>query len=100
MNREEINRKINENNEKIDVLFRENDELFKQSLLLSDETQWFKEEIEHHPRKKWERKPGDLDGKLVGRIYWNAEFKDEDNPDNNTIIERNRIVRVDGNWVI
>jgi len=39
-----------------------------------------------------------LNGKLVGRIYYNQEFKDEDTGEIITI-KRTDVVRVNGEWV-
>lgn len=98
MTRHEIAEKLKENFNKIEALKRENIELAKQSFLLSDETQQFTEEIESHPKSKYQRKPNPLDGKLVGRIHWKESFKDKDT--GKTIeIERSKIVRIDGEWV-
>ena len=69
----------------------------KETLLLSDEVQQFTEEIESHPRQKYERKDNWLDGKLIGRIHWKEGIKDEDTGEIITI-NRNQIVRVDGDW--
>ena len=68
-------------------------ELERQALLLSDEEQWFVEakETERDGRKKNKVE------RLIGRIYWNESFKDEDT-DNVITIERSQVVRVDGNW--
>jgi len=72
-------------------------ELQQQEILLSDETQRFEEKIESHPKRKYERKPNWLDGKLVGRIFWKENFKDESTGEVVTI-EREQVVRVDGEW--
>lgn len=65
--------------------------------MLSDDVQRFEEKIESHPKAKWERKPHSLDGKLVGRIFWNEDFLDGDTGEKITI-ERQQVVRVDGEW--
>lgn len=98
MTRNEIEQKRKENFDKIEALKRENIELAKQSILLSDEVQQFTEEIESHPKSKYQRKPNYLDGKLVGRIHWKESFKDEDTG-KSIEIERSQIVRIDGEWV-
>ena len=98
MTRNEIEQKRKENFDKIEALKRENIELAKQAILLSDEVQQFTEEIESHPKRKYERKPNYLDGKLVGRIHWKESIKDEDT---NELFEikRSQIVRIDGEWI-
>ena len=98
MTRNEIEQKRKENFVKIEALKRENIELAKQAILLSDEVQQFTEEIEAHPKSKYQRKPNYLDGKLVGRIHWKESFKDEDTG-KSIEIERSQIVRIDGEWV-
>jgi hypothetical protein len=97
MTRQEIEAKRQENFQKIEALKKENIELAKQDILLCDETQRFEEKIESHPKTKYQRKPHWLDGKLVGRIFWNENLKDEDTGEVITI-ERQQIVRVDGEW--
>jgi len=98
MTRKEIRQKKQEALDKIEALKTENLELSKQACLLCDEEQWFTEEIESHPKQKWQRKSHELDGKLVGRIHWMEGFRDEDT--GQVIqIERQKIVRVDGQWV-
>lgn len=90
---------MSENKAQIDALKEENENLTKQWYLLSDETQQFKEEIESHPKRKYQRNPHYLDGKLVGRIYWKEYFKDDDTGDE-IEIDRSMIVRIDGVWQV
>jgi len=97
MTRQEIEAKRQENLQKIKAIKEENIELAKQAILLCDETQRFEEKIESHPKAKYQRKPHWLDGKLVGRIFWNEDFKDEDTGKVITI-ERQQVVRIDGEW--
>ena len=98
MTRNEIEQKRKENFDKIEALKRENIELAKQAILLTDEVQQFSEEIESHPKSKYQRKPKYLDGKLVGRIHWKESIKDEDTG-KSIEIERSQIVRIDGERV-
>ena len=98
MTRDEIKQKRVENFNKIDALRLENIELAKQAILLSDNEQQFKEEIEFHPRLKYQRTDNYLDGKLVGRIYWKEEFKDESTGES-IFIDRTKIVRINGEWL-
>jgi len=98
MTRKEIQQKRKENFDKIEALKLENIELTKQAILLSDEEQQFTEEIESHPRAKYQREDNYLDGKLVGRIHWIEQFKDE--ADGTFInVNRSRLVRINGEWV-
>jgi hypothetical protein len=98
MTREQIENQRKANFEKIEALKCENIELARQALLLSDGKQWFTEEIEHHPRRRYERGSNELDGKLVGRIHWKENFDDEDTGDV-LEIERSQIVRINGEWL-
>jgi hypothetical protein len=98
MTRNEIEQKRKENKDKIEALKRENIELAKQSILLSDEIQQFTEKIESHPKSKYQRKTNYLDGKLVGRIHWKESLKDEGTGES-IEIERSQIVRINGEWV-
>lgn len=97
MTRAEINRRIAANNNIIKDRQAANLALYRKSLTISDDKQWFKEEVESHPKQKYQRKPHWLDGQLVGRIHWVEEFKDEDGGES-VFIERNRIVRINGEW--
>lgn len=97
MTRQEIEAKKQSNFQKIEDLKKENIELTKQDLLLSDDIQRFEEKIESHPKGKWQRKPSRLDGKLVGRIFWKENFIDEDSGEV-IEIERQQVVRIDGEW--
>lgn len=98
MTRTEINQKITQNYNQINTLKNEIVELQKQAILLSDEEQQFTEEVEYHPKTKFQRKPNYLDGKLVGRIHWVENYKDES--DGTLIpIKRTRVVRINGEWI-
>lgn len=98
MTRIEIENKIEDCSTKIKSLKLEIVALYYQSLLLSDDKQWFTEEIESHPKLKYQRKPYFLDGKSVGRIHWNENFKDEGTGKIITI-ERNKVVRINGDFI-
>jgi aspartyl/asparaginyl-tRNA synthetase len=67
-----------------------------ESVLLSDDEQWFTEKMEtvtyRENRKKVKKE------QMVGRINWKEDFKDEDT-DEVITIERSQVVRVDGEWV-
>lgn len=96
MNREDIIKQRESILKKMEKLNDEYHLLLIADYLLCDKQQWYKESIENHPKKRGCAK-NYLDGKLVGRIYWMQDFKDEYTgivfP-----VERNRVVRVDGNW--
>ena len=99
MTRTEIETKRKANFNKIEELKRENIELAKQGVLLSDDEQWFTEAIESHPKPKYSRHAHYLDGRLVGRIHWDQVFEDESGGKPITI-RRSEVVRVDGKWKI
>lgn len=96
MNREEIIKQRESILKEMEKLNEEYHRLLIAGYLLCDKQQWYKESIEQHPKKVGLAK-NYLDGKLVGRIYWMQDFKDEGRgivfP-----VERNRVVRVDGKW--
>lgn len=71
-------------------------ELLKESCLLSDEEQWFTEEMETFTKRVNRKKV--TEEKLVGRIHWNQNFKDEDTGSVITI-KRSQAVRVNGEWI-
>jgi len=99
LTRAEIHKRITANEDKIRELRRENEQLFRQSLLLSDDKQWYTEKVEHHPKEKWQRQQHPLDGKVVGRINWKERIQDGDTGQY-VEIERSQVVRVNGEWVI
>lgn len=98
MKREEIKKLIDEKLTQIDLLQQEIIELKKQNLLISDDKQWFTEEIFFEEKKKFQRKENYLNGKLVGRIHWKESFQNEDSKEP-FIIDRSLIVRIDNQWV-
>lgn len=68
--------------------------LKKEALLLCDEHQRFEEKeeeiiISRRPKKKEKR--------LIGRVLWKEEFKDQ-STGQSIWIERSQVVRVDGVW--
>lgn len=71
-------------------------ELTKENLLLSDDQQWFTEEIETWKTGKWKKKEVTH---LVGRVHWVEDFTDESTGDV-VSINRSTIVRIDGEWSI
>jgi hypothetical protein len=68
--------------------------LKKENLLLCDETQRFEEAEEEVIIS---RRPKKTEKRLIGRIHWKEEFKDESNGQS-IWIERSRVVRVNGVW--
>lgn len=90
--RYELQKSIDFKNGQIDSLRNEIIELVRQSLLLCDDKQWYKEETETFGRGKAKR------NKLVGRIYWDEYFEHSDST-KSIKITRSKIVRVDGEWV-
>ena len=70
-------------------------QLERQALLMSDEEQWFTEENEMVTEKDGRKK--NRVERLIGRVHWNENFKDESTGEVITI-ERSQVVRVDGNW--
>jgi hypothetical protein len=96
--REEIESAIATKRLQITTLRAEIFELIRESILLSDDKQWFTEEVEYHPITKNQRLPSKLDGKLVGRRNWVDSIMDEDTGES-LHIERSEIVRIDGEWL-
>lgn len=72
--------------------------LQKENLLFCDEDQRFEEKVERHERPKYQRSPHQLDGKLVGRVFWREGFKDDDTGEI-IYVDRERVIRVDGKWL-
>ncbi len=93
MTRKELRSKMSFNNKEIQKLRDKNDVLYKKYLLLSDDEQWFKEEKETIGRGKRKQE------RLVGRIYWSEDFEDKGTGETITI-DRNQVIRVDGEWRI
>jgi hypothetical protein len=96
MTREQLWDSIREKQRQINSLHEEITELYRQTLLLCDEKQRFEEKEEvfivRENRKKVSKKH------LMGRIYWNEDFKDGDTGEIITI-QRSQLVRKDGEWL-
>ena len=90
--RKDIRAEISAKIELIEQLEAEKKELILEDIQFSDEEQWYTEEEETHEVSKRPKKF------MVGRINWKEEFKDEGNPNYPTIIERTRVVRINGEW--
>ena len=94
--REEIRAKIKANREEMARLTMENIKLQEQDLLLTDDVQQFKEEVEEWPHG--DRRKKQMVKKLIGRVYWIEKFEDEDTGQW-VEIQRKKVVRIDGEWV-
>lgn len=94
--REKLESKVSKNLEKIQALKEENATIKEQLILLSDKTQWFVEQVETST-ERIQRKKVKVD-RLIGRIHWKEDFKDDDTGEVVTI-ERSRVVRVNNEWV-
>lgn len=70
-------------------------ELERELLLLSDSEQWYSEGMTTVVEKDG-RKKNKVE-RLIGRVHWNENFKDESTGEVITI-ERSQVVRVDGKW--
>ena len=93
--RKDIRADISAKIELIEQLEAEKKELILEDIQFSDEERWYTEEEETHEVSK---KPKKSEKIMVGRINWKEEFKDEENPNYPTIIERSRVVRINGEW--
>ena len=92
--RASINKEIAEKWELIAQIKSEIVALKKEALLLCDDHQRFEEKEEEIIIS---RRPKKTEKRLIGRIHWKEEFKDEDTG-KGIWIERSQVVRVDGVW--
>lgn len=92
--RAEINQEIAQKWELIDQIKSEIIALKKENLLLCDESQRFEETEEEVIIS---RRPKKTEKRLIGRVLWKEEFKDE-STGQSIWIERSRVVRVNGVW--
>ncbi len=92
--RADINQEIAEKWELIAQIKTEIVALKKEELLLCDDHQRFEEKEEEITIS---RRPKKIEKRLIGRIHWNEEFKDEDTGQS-VWIERSQVVRVNGEW--
>ncbi len=93
--RKTIKDMIDRKKAKIKALHLEINELLKEAALLCDKQQWFTEEEEEvlvcgRPKKH--------ETQLIGRVNWKEDYIDGDTGDVITI-DRNRTVRVNGEWL-
>lgn len=93
--REKIYQKINDNNIKIAKIENDNVDLIRQSYLLTDSKQQYKQEMETRTISK---RPKVTEEILVGRIYFKQEFTDEDTG-NVIYVERSKAVMINGEWI-
>lgn len=94
--REAIRSKITELENLIIKTNIEIQELVRQDLLLCDDDQQFVEKMEKVVVSK---RPFVEEERLIGRIYWDEYFTDDDTGEKITI-NRCQTVRVDGIWVV
>lgn len=92
--RADINQEIAKKWELIYQIKSEIIALKKENLLLCDESQRFEETEEEVIIS---RRPKKTEKRLIGRILWEEEFKDEDTGQS-IWIERSTVVRVNGVW--
>jgi hypothetical protein len=92
--RASLNQEIAEKWELIAQIKSEIVALKKEALLLCDDYQRFEENEEEIIIS---RRPKKTEKRLIGRIHWKEEFKDEDTG-KGIWIERSQVVRVDGVW--
>jgi len=95
--RELIKSKIEVKKESIKTLENEILELTKEYLLISDDKQWFTEKLETQTKRVNRKKV--TEEKLIGRIHWIQNLVDGDT-DEVFPLERSKVVRVDGEWII
>lgn len=92
--RADINQEIAQKWEQIDKIKSEIIALKKENTLLCDEIQRFEETEEEVIIS---RRPKKTEKRLIGRVHWKEEFKDEDT-EQSIWIERSQVVRVNGVW--
>lgn len=97
MTRKQIGKKIHTNSKQINKLKLDNRNLYLQSLLTCDKEQWFKEEIE--TVKVREGRKFISKECLIGKVYWNEYYLDEDTG-KKVKIERETVVKKDGVWIV
>ena len=93
--RSQILKQIENREKKIKSLRAEISELERKNLLFSDKNQWF---VEKEEEVIVSRRPKKIETKLVGRVFWNEGFLDEDTGEVVTMT-RNMIVRKNNHWI-
>lgn len=94
--RERLHGKLREIENQIDALNDERLQVKRDLMLLCDDKQWFEEKMESFVRRSKRKK--ETIQHLIGRVYWNENFIDEDTGAVVTI-NRSRVVRQDGEWL-
>ena len=94
--RKQIEAKIQKNKGIIARLKQENNDLYYESLLISDNEQKY---IEEEREVVVTKRPKVTKKVLVGMIQWDEDFRDEDTGKVVTI-QRHKIVKEDGVWVV
>lgn len=94
--RKQIEAKIQKNKGLIAKLKQENNDLYYESLLISDNEQKY---IEEEREVIVSKRPKVTKKVLFGMIQWIEDFVDEDNGEFISI-ERHKIVKQDGVWVV
>jgi len=92
--RADVNKEIAKKWELIAEIKSEIIALKNENLLLCDETQRFEETEEEVIIS---RRPKKTEKRLIGRIHWKEEFKDE-NTGKSILIKRSQVIRVNGVW--
>jgi hypothetical protein len=96
MTRKEIKDLIKRKKQSIQDLKNEISELRKQEFLMSDDIQqYYEKEVE----VTISRRPKKVEKQLHGFIKWKEYFKDKDRPNEPIEVERNMLVRINGEWV-
>lgn len=94
--RKQIEAKIQKNKDLIAKLKKENNDLYYESLLISDNEQKY---IEEEREVVVSKRPKVTKKVLFGMIQWDENFRDEDTGKVVTI-QRHQIVKEDGVWVV
>ena len=94
--RKQIEAKIQKNRGLIAKLKQENNDLYYESLLISDKEQRY---IEEEREVIVSKRPKVTKKVLFGMIQWDEDFIDEDTG-NVVTIQRHKIVKQDGVWVV
>ena len=94
--RKQIEAKIQKNKGLIAKLKQENNDLYYESLLISDNEQKY---IEEEREIVISKRPKVTKKVVFGMIQWNEDFRDEDTG-NVVTVQRHKIVKEDGVWVV
>lgn len=94
--RRKIEAKIAKNKELIIQLKKDNQDLYYESLLISDKEQKY---IEEEREITISKRPKVTKKVLLGMVQWDEDFIDEDTG-NIVTIQRHKVVKQDGEWVV